>query len=358
MATSLSEVQAVLNKELQEPLADLVARSNPVLAGIQKKAVASDAIYLKAQSASDHGAGPITDGSDVTFAGTEKATFIAPTLPWSTYISKFSVPKRLIDQVRNTPGSIGEILRHEISEAAKDLADRLSTDLFGGVTANGLVGLQAIADDGNTYAGIDRSLAANSNWRAVVVDAEDPGTPGSALELSTDLLYQLDQAYFDRNKVGFDLNPLMYTGIATAPLMTRYKALMETINYGSLSTAHFVNQANASGFLGVGKTGFMGIPFIRDAANVAAGGDIADTGRLYILDMQKVHLCTLVPSQDGAIHQMQGYSVAPSAEGINMSIELLGNTGESIKGYVKTYVQLATPDPAKATALLKNVNVA
>jgi hypothetical protein len=41
-----------------------------------------------------------------------------------------------------------------------------------------------------------------------------------------------------------------------------------------------------------------------------------------------------------------------------MSIELLGNTGESIKGYVKTYVQLATPDPAKATALLKNVNVA
>lgn len=354
MSQTYAAVQAVLNRELQEPLAELIARSNPALAGITKKGVASDAIYLKAAASSNHDPGPIIDGADVTFTGNERTNFINPRLDWTTYIAKWSVPKRLLAQVANNPGSIGSLLRYEIEQAAKDLVDRLSNDLFGGVTPNGLVGLQAIASASNTYAGVDRSLAANANWRSVVVDASPNGTATG--ELSTGLLYRMDEEYFNRNKVGFDMNPFQFTGITSSRIMTKYKAMMENIDLSSLATAHFVNQANNSGQLGIGKTGFMGIPFMRDAAMSIPPADLANSGRLYIADMSKLHLCVLTPSGDKDVHQVQGYESAPTIDGITPKIEILGNLGESVRGYVKVYVQLATSDPAKAVCVLRNID--
>lgn len=355
MSLNFADIQNVLNRTLEEPLANMVNRANPVLQAMNKKAVASQEIYLKGILNSSHGAGPIEDGSDVTFDGTEKTTYVAPTLPWSTYIGKFSVPKRLIEATANQPEQMGSIFLTEIEEAAKDAADSCAADMFGGDTTNGLSGIQSIFDDGNTYAGVDRSLAANANFRAVVVDHVNAGgTAGQ--ELSTNVLYQLDEEVFANAGYGFTERPDLYTGITDRGIMTKYKGLMETIDLSSLATAHFVNQANATGQLGLGRVGWQGIPIIRDRHVVPGATDQADTGRLYFIDMSKVFMCVL--SNDSAaanIHQARGFMSAPDVDGIRASIEILGNSGENVKGYVKFYTQLACANPRKAGGMIKNV---
>jgi len=350
MSVSYASMQAVLNREFQEPLSDLVARSNPLLEAIQKRAVASDAVYIKARASSTHGAGPILDNTVVTFDGTERSTYAGGRLDWATYISKFRVGKRLMSQVSGNPGAIGMILRDEIEAAGKDLADAIARDIFAGSVANGLVGLQQIIGSTGTYAGIDRATV--PNWASVVLDAANT-------EISTGMLYELDELFFNRNKYGFAESPERFTGITSSKVMTKYKALMENIDLSSLATAHFVNQANQSGQLGIGKTGFMGVPFIRDANISNAAGDTANTGRLYFLDMSQIYLAVLDPTAgDSNIHQVQGFQTGMETTGIRAAIEILGNEGEFVAGYVKAYVQVATPNPAAAGALIRNISLA
>lgn len=354
MSQNFASVANVLNRTFEEPLADLVNRSNPFLAALTKKGVSSQEIYLKAAVDSDHAAGAVADGSDVTFSGDEKTDYINPTLPWATYVSKFSVPKRLIEQVANNPGSLGNILWSEIENAAKDLSNKIASDIFAGSVSNGLVGLQTVVDDSNTYAGIDRSSADNANFRSVVIDHTDGEVTPAGQELNTAILYQLDEEYFNANGYGWSEMPGLFTGITSSGVLSKYKALMENIDLSSLSTAHFVNQANTVGRLGIGQTGFMGVPFIRDR-NVNATGDLDDTSRLYFFDMSKIHLCVLNPSGNGMVHTVKGYESAPEVDGVRTQIEILGNTGESVKGYVKTYIQLATSNPKAAGAVIKNI---
>jgi hypothetical protein len=344
MAQDFVRIADVLNTTFQEPMADLINRSNPVLSALSKKAVASQAIFLKGVVDSDHEAGPILDGADVSF-GNVGTDYINPTLQWTTYAAKFSVPKRAMAQAANNPGALGSLLKSEVEQACKDLSTRIAADIFGGVTPNGLVGLQAVVDNANTYAGINR--ANFENFRSVVIDHANE-------ELSTGVLYQLDELFFNANGYGWNESPGLFTGVTSSAILTKYKALMENIDLASLSTAHFVNQANTAGKLGIGATGFMGVPFLRDR-NVSATGDTASTSRLYFLDMSKIHLCVLNSGPDAAIHQAQGFMSAPSVDGIKAEIEILGNKGESVQGYVKTYIQLATDNPKAAGAVIKNI---
>lgn len=356
MSQDYSTVSAVANRIFQEPLADLINRHNPVLTALTKKAVSSDRIYMKAQLSSDHGAAPVADGATITLAGTERTSYIPPTLDWATYAAKFRVPKRALEQMSSQPGALGRLLQTEIESAAKDLSDRIAADVFAGSVTDGLVGLQAMVDNANTYAGIDRSLAANANWRSVVINHSNGGTPAAPQELSTEVLYQADEEYFAANGYGFVERPGLFTGVTDRLLMTKYKSLMESIDLSALSTAHFVNQANGSGQLGYGAVGFAGVPFIRDRNVVAGAGDLASSSRLYIFDMNQIHLCILEPNSEAAmIHQVEGFTAAPEASGIRAKIEFLGNAGEFVAGYVKAYVQLASASPKAAGLVIKNI---
>jgi hypothetical protein len=351
MSQDFARIASILNVTFQEPLADLLNRSNPVLRALQKKAVASHRIYLKGIVDSDHEAGPILDNADVTMTspGTD---YITPILDWSTYAAKFRVGKRAMAQAAGNPGEIGNLLMSEIQQATKDLATKIAADVFAGSVANGLVGLQTMINDTGTWAGIDRAQAANANLRSVVINHVNAG---AGLELSTGILNELDARYFNANGYGWSETPGRFTGVTDSRILNKYKALAESIDLSSLSTAHFVNQANQSGQLGIGNTGFMGVPFLRDRNVVAASGDVANSGRLYFLDMSQIHLCVLNPGEGATVHQVRGYESAPDVDGIRPVIEILGNKGEYVEGYVKTYIQLATPDPKKAGALLKGI---
>lgn len=344
--TSLIELQSVLNKEFQEPMSDLIARSNPLLAGLPKRSLATDRIWLRHKSASDHDAEPILDGATVT-AGNPKSTRAAGVLDWSTYVAKFGLPKRLLGQVQNNPEMVGQLFRDEIMDAVKDLADRISSDLFKGDTANGIVGLKSILSGTNTYAGIDRSVAANAYWRGLVVDA-------AAGDLSTSRFYDAEETYFNRNYGPlFDGSAVVFT---TKRLQRKYAELFETIDYSSLATAHFVNQANSSGQFGRSGVGFQGAPFVPHHL-VDSTGDTAATDRLYVLRPGSMFLANLQPNDDPDVARIQHIDArnAQNIDGLNVQIEILGNVGERIEGYVKTYVQLVCPAPSEAGVAVINV---
>ncbi|CBA17785.1 virion structural protein [Acaryochloris phage A-HIS1] len=358
MTVNYAAVEAVANRVFQEPVSDLIARSNPVLAGLTKREVGSDRVYVKFKSESDHGAGPIADGTDIVFSGTEGTTRQSAILDWTTYIGKFSVAKRALSQLKDNPGMLGMLLQDEINDAAKDLADSIAAAIFAdGTAANSLTGFAGMIADDNTYAGVDRTVAANANWRAAVIDNQIAGpAPG---QIGTDVLFNIDQAYFNLNKYGLRDQSAgrQYVGFCSPEILDRYSNLFTQINLSDLANAHFVNQANATGNLGETAVSWMNIPIMRDANNILQTGDLAGSGRFYFFDMSQVFLATLGSSEEAEVHQRFGAQTAPIVDGINFEIELLGNSGEVVQGYVKAYVQLVTDAPKRAGALIKNISL-
>ena len=346
---TIAELQAVLNKEFQEPMSDLVARSNPMLAGLRKSSLATDKIWLRHKSSSSHEAGPVLDGAAVTVSD-PKSLRNAGSLEWATYVSKFKLPKRLLAQVQSNPAMIGQLFQDEIKDAAMDLADKIAADIGAGDTTNGLSGLQSIFDTDNTYATINRAAASDANayWRGLVVDAAEG-------DLSTSLFYDAEEAFFNRNftELFGGSVPAVFT---TKRLQRKYKELFETIDYSSLSASHFVNQANASGNLGRSGVAFQGAPILADR-NIVSTGDTADTDRLYIVKPESLFLGCLDPNIDPEVKALQQISASygQTRENIPVEIEILGNTGEFIAGYVKTYIQLVCMKPNDAGVLIKNV---
>lgn len=303
---------------------------------------------------SNHNARAIADGSTVT-VGTPKTDYVGGKLDWATYISEFSIPKRLIAQAVGQPGMLGRLVLAEIEDAAKDLSDRIALDLWGGVTPNGLVGMQSVINNAGIYAGIDRDLPANANWRAVVTDAAGD-------EISSALLREMDKNFFLRNKYGFLEAPTKFTGITTADFMTKYAGLISDVQIALTSGTVPAIQANAlnRGMLeDYGSLiGYAGVPFLRNANISIPSTDTAGTTRLYVLDPEYWFLATLSDnSAESAVHQALGANVAPVVDGIRADVEILGNTGEILNGYIKTYVQLVCTDPAKGGTVLKNVDV-
>lgn len=351
MTLNLAALNQTLNEEFMEPMSDTLNRHNPYLEAIQKKSVSSQEIFIKALLSSQHEAGARATGSPVT-VGDVRSNYERATLPWRLYTSSFSVDKLLIEQVQNQPGALGKVLASEIEQASKDLADSIAADIFAGDVVDGLFGMQSIMDEANTYAGIDRTVAANANWRCPVIDAADA-------EISTALFRRADKAVFDEAGKGFTDSAGNWLGVMNSDLMFKYEALFEDIDFSALSTAHFVNSSNNTNNLGrFGRKGYAGVPMIRDRNVTAGAADTINTGRIYIANMDYIHLCTLAPSGEAAaqLQRLNGYQVAPSAQQIVPKIEVLGNSGEQLEGYIKTYVQLASPNPRKAGVVIKNIS--
>lgn len=359
MAQNYSDVQGVLNKIFQEPLQDYINRANPFLSAIRKVPVASDQIYIKGTLSSDHNAGFITTGADVTLAGDEGTVYLNGTLPFTTIIGKWAVSKLAMEQVRNQPGALATLMQTEIMNAAKDLADTLAAAIFGATTAQGFAGLQSMIATNNTYAGIDRTVSGNANFRGNVLDRLVDGSPDTPGELGTRVFDAADKAFFDNVGYGLKDRPGAFTMFTTSAIQDKYAALFQTITLGDLGNAHFVNQANSTGNLGNTAYSYGNIPMIRDRNVSAASGDLANSGRIYIMDMSKIMLAVKDSNHPelAQMQQLRGFMTGVDGlEGaLNPAIEVLGNSGETVRGYVKCYLNLATLNPKEAGIAIINV---
>lgn len=350
---NLAALQDALNKEFQTPMSDFVVRYNPMLAGLTKRALATDRIWLRHKTASSHNPQVIADGSDVT-VGTPGSSYKAGVLDWNTYIAEFSLPKRLLAQVIDNPQMIGQLFYTEIQDAAADLADKIAADVYSSDGTTGLTGLAAIFDNANTYAGINRATSGNEYWQGIVIDA-------AAAALGTGTFYDAELEFFARNAYELFSPRTSPTGFTSKAVQVIYKELFESISYDALGSAHFVNQANSGNSFGKSGVGFNGMPLLADpnCKRITSGtADTANTDRLYMVDTSKVFLAHLTPNDDPEVIRMQQLdpSKAEATDGISVQIEILGNKGESVQGYVKTYNQLVCMEPRRAGVLVKNVS--
>lgn len=352
MALDYTELSKVANRLFVDPIGDLINNNNPMLRAINKLNLSSDKIYMRAAESRPTFGGAVADGSDITFDGGEGTNYINPTLEWATYTEPFKVNARALAQLQSSETALFKFLEFEIKQAANNLANKIASDVFAGTVANGIVGLQTMIDDANTYAGINRATA--ENWRSAVYSNSPDDLVGG--ELSTDTFYKLDELYFDLNGEGITERANIFTGVTDSKILNKYKGLMETIDYGSLSTAHFVNQANGTNNLGYGNVGFAGMPIIRDRNISVSGTDLADTSRLYVLNMNEIYLCQLSPNPDLAqYHQAMGMLSGEQSGSLNVQVKFLAPTGENLKGYVCWYGQLATMNPKKAGGVITNI---
>lgn len=361
--TDYADLQASLNRTFKEPLEELIARNNPWLNQIRKVGMATDRIWLKSRLTSNHNAGPIPANWNATdgFSPEPTSTLGGGVLDWAIYKGEVQIPKLDIARLRGQPGVLGEILGDEIRQAALDVYDAIARDMMLGTVTNGLVGAQTFMTAG-TYAGIDSTVAGNEEWAGIEVDASPDGgtTPG---ELSTTLFDQGDTAYFNRNKMMFFGSRPSQGIYVPSILHQKYKGLFTTIDYSALASAHFVNQANATNNLNLGRTnvGWTGVPLIADFNVAAAPGDIAGTQRMYALNWDEVVMAVLDSDADPIVRQKQqerGVAAGLPRNDLGMTIEVLGNTGEQLQIYVKCYIQLVAAAPKRAGIVFKNISTA
>jgi hypothetical protein len=113
---------------------------------------------------------------------------------------------------------------------------------------------------------------------------------------------------------------------------------------------------NSSNSLGQSTAAYAGIPLMRtpEISSTPLAGDLPLSQRAYIIDYNKVELAFLDPTQDSKIHQLDA-SRAPVINGVPVQIEILGNKGEMIEGYIKTFVNTMCMDPRRAGMVIKNI---
>ena len=350
MAINYAALSATLNRAFADPLADLIARSNPVLRAMSKRALSSRDISWRLRTASVHSPQGVADGSAVATPSGTGSSYAPAILDWTTQISHFELPTRLLAQVEGQGDQLGALLRTELQQAALDHADRLASLLFQ-PNASGLdpVGIPDIINTGNTYAGVNR--ATTPVFNSVVYDAQVSTAPAP---VSTELFNEADRLFFNRNKIGlFDIGS-NYSIVTSNSILSRYRSLFTSIDVSSLSAAHFVNQMNASGSLGQASAAYAGVPILRTAEIAPVAGDLADSSRIYFLDMNQMGYAFL--SNNAASRaNVSDIESAPVIDGVPVEIVLKGIDGERLTGYLRSYCQVWCKDPVKAGMVIKNV---
>lgn len=135
-----------------------------------------NSISLVAQG-SGANAETFAEGATVANFGTDSQK--GALLPWARYRSNIHTSISALARARNSRTPLGNIAlwAKNLGDASAALASYMNAGAYTGAGGDAFVGFaEAIGDDANTYAGIDRSDAANAYWRPYVVD---PGVPTS-----------------------------------------------------------------------------------------------------------------------------------------------------------------------------------
>ena len=266
-------------------------------------------------------------------------------LPFGRYWAPFHVTgtAMAVAGTSRTPAGNIRLWARNMINASEALAKLMNTDLYTGAGGNAFVGLNAaIGTANNVYAGVDRTIGANSFWIPYVINSA--GAALSFALIRTDLStikvacgYKPDLALISTNtfnKIGTLFDPqkqyVFQTGVSQIPVMGG----LGQRNGGDTSIALDA---------GVGAIKFDGTYFVEDA--------FCPDNTIYYLNTRYIELQYLPTALSVAIFSsVQQALIGGLTDGIDtiplgIMMELLAKVGDSQAAYLKCYPQMAVKRP-------------
>lgn len=272
------------------------------------------------------------EGADAAnFAADSQSSAI---LQWSFYRSNFSVSgyAKAAARTSRTPEGNIELIARDMLNATAALSDKLNKDLYVGLsgqTPGEIVGLdEAIGDDANTYATIDRTTSAF--WRPYVVD------PGAATALT---FAQIRSDLAQIMKAGGVKPNIALVGPETLNTVAALFDPQKFYMYQTMKVMGGNGMIELEG--GVGAIRFDGCYFVEDKD--------APEGNIYYVNTDTVEIEYLPldePMIGGSDEMMEteaydGFEEIP----LGMRLEALARTGDADKAMIKVYPQLRVRRP-------------
>lgn len=273
------------------------------------------------------------EGADVAAYGSDSQK--QAVLSWGQYRAPFAVSGLALAAAATsrTPEGNVELWARNMENSATKLASLLNADLFVGTGANKLIGLDdAIGDDVNTYATIDRTV--DTYWKPYLVG--NGGVPQAITfeQIRTDLAAIYKSSGFHPNIAV--VNPDVHTKIASLfdPVRQYQFDVREIPDFqGDM----FALQGGAGAIL------FDGCYFVQDKD--------APTGKIYYLNTDVVEIeyqdLFTAAAQVAMANNPQMVELMDGFEGMMLGViaEALAKTGDADKAVLRGYLQLAVRRP-------------
>ena len=276
-----------------------------------------------------------SEGADAANFGSDAQ--LAAVLPWALYRGNFHVSNLAMDGAVGASSPVGNrmLWARNLVNASAALASLLNVELYAGPgTGTRMAGLDvAIGSTTNTYAGLDRTQAANALFRPTVVDPGSLTAPTFAL--IRDDLRKIFEACGETPDVAL-CSPAVFNAVGNLfDANRRYVQSIETAK-GKIDLNF--------GYAGIEIDGTV---FVKDKD--------ATANQIYYINSNHIHLEVLPPStMVGPAPQVQaddGFGAAP----LGFKYELLAKTGPSEKAEVLSTLNLVVDRP-NAHGVRKNVS--
>lgn len=281
-----------------------------------------------------------TEGADVTSFGSDSQS--AAVLAWAMERATFHVSDEAMSRAviaGNPSGNIALWARNMLN-AVDAMCSKINGLIYTG--SSGIIGFDsAIGSTSNTYAGIDRSQAANAYWRPSVFDT------GSLTTITQKLITQdlANIAILSNRRPNIALcNPLTFAAVE---------------NTFNVQRQFFTMAANGiqQSFLGDVALPYLsihGTRFVEDKDGYGA----ANNGTIYYLNSQHARI-EYVPYQDVNGFMTSTVSGGAQVPGVPLAMQFvpLAKAGNSSKAMVRCQLQLVVDRP-NACGVRKNLNIA
>lgn len=280
------------------------------------------------------------EGADAVNFGSDGQS--SAILPWSMYRSNFHVSglAQATAATSKTPVGNVDLWKRNMINAATSLSSKINADLYIGVAAPDLTGLgEAIGDDANIYAAIDRST--NAFWRPYVVD---PGAPTAIT---------FDQIRLDLSTIYVQSSMRPDLAFVSPSVLRKIAGLFDPQKQYVFVTEGMSSKGKFHLEGGQGAVQFDGCLFIEDK-------DCPESTIFYV-NSEKVEIeylpfdMSVLGMDDETMEMLATDGLDPIM--LMLRMEMIAKLGDSDRAQVKAYLQLKAEQPNSCGVRL-NVSIA
>ena len=345
--TSLSLL--LLAQQYRQNLVRQVNRRSMLLSILRKQFGSGKNVPIPLEF-SGQGAGTYTEGADVSTFGQD--TQAAAVLGWGLYEAPISISNLAVDAAASTtagPAGNEEPFGRQIENGVSALCSAVNVDLYQGAAAPAIIGLGVgLGSVSTTYAGLDRSQAANALFRPNVFD------PGSPAELTLQTIRQDLAICLVNGGVEPDF------AMATPAVFNTIAGLVDPLRRFETDTLQTASSQITLAFK-VSSLVIDTLTILKDK-DASYSGDSATVGSLTYLNSEYVDIELLMPEFNTRAYQaLYAKGMVPADDGMNklnmaFYYEALAKTGSATKARVALTAQLRLLRP-NAMGIRRNIAI-